>query len=97
LGLLVLAAGAVPGEAAGVVTTGVVTVPVLGSRPPRRLPDEVLETEAAGARASVVAGDDRSANSDRAAASAASNAIVTRLRRLSSADRNGLVDGEGFI
>ncbi len=57
----------------------------------------MLETEAAGARASVVAGDVRSANTDKAAAKAASSAIVTRLRRRSSADRNGLVDGEGFI
>jgi hypothetical protein len=91
----VVAAGA---GAAGAVTTGVVTVLVLGSKPPSR-PPELLSPriEAVGSSASVVAGDIRSANSDRAAASAASKAIVTRLRRRSSGDRNGLVDGEGFI
>jgi hypothetical protein len=99
VGTAVVPGGAAGAAAAGVpVTTGVVTVLVLGSRPPSN-PPELLspKIEAVGLSASVVAGDVRSANSDKAAASAASKAIVTRLRRRSSGDRNGLVDGEGFI
>jgi hypothetical protein len=76
----------------------VVTGLAAGTRPSRRPPGELVPvTEAAGARASVVAGDVRSANNDRAAASAASRATTTRLRLRSSGDRNGLVDGVGFI
>lgn len=62
------------------MTTGVVTRLVVGSRPPSRPLELVLEFDAAGASESVVAGEVRMANNDAAAASAASRAIVARLR-----------------
>jgi len=99
LAFVPLGAAATGAAAGAVVTTGVVTKLAVGSRPPRRpLAPLVDVTDAAGASASVVAGDVvRSAINDAAAANAASRAITTRLRLRGSGDRMGLVDGEGFI